>query len=66
MERTSIELGGVALASTVMNASGPHSAEKDEIHELSARHQRRDRLQVMQYRRPRLARQLEKSWRRAF
>lgn len=38
MERTSIELGGVALASTVMNASGPHSAEKDEIHELSARH----------------------------
>jgi dihydroorotate dehydrogenase len=38
MERTSIELGGVALASTVMNASGPHSAEKDEIQELSARH----------------------------
>jgi dihydroorotate dehydrogenase len=38
MERTSIELGGVALASTVMNASGPHSAEQDEIQELSARH----------------------------
>jgi dihydroorotate dehydrogenase len=38
MERTSIELGGVALASTVMNASGPHSAEKDEIYELSGRH----------------------------
>ena len=38
MERTSIELGGVTLASSVMNASGPHSAEKDEIHELSARH----------------------------
>jgi dihydroorotate dehydrogenase len=38
MERTSIELGGVALASTVMNASGPHSAEKDEILELSGRH----------------------------
>jgi len=38
MERTSIELGGVPLASTVMNASGPHSAETDEIHELSARH----------------------------
>jgi dihydroorotate dehydrogenase (fumarate) len=38
MERTSIRLGGVALNSTVMNASGPHSAEKDEILELSARH----------------------------
>src|SRR5438128_12427917 len=38
MERTTIRLGGVALSSTVMNASGPHSAEKDEILELSARH----------------------------
>jgi dihydroorotate dehydrogenase len=38
MERTIIRLGGVALNSTVMNASGPHSAEKDEILELSARH----------------------------
>src|ERR1700691_3615576 len=38
MERTSIRLGGVALNSTVMNASGPHSAEKGEIYELSARH----------------------------
>lgn len=38
MERTSIQLGGVALTSTVMNASGPHSAEKDEIYELSGRH----------------------------
>ncbi|HUN59981.1 MAG TPA: hypothetical protein VMU41_17875 [Candidatus Binataceae bacterium] len=38
MQRTSIELGGVPLASTVMNASGPHSAEKDEILELSGRH----------------------------
>lgn len=38
MERTSIRLGGVALNSTVMNASGPHSAEKGEILELSARH----------------------------
>jgi dihydroorotate dehydrogenase (fumarate) len=38
MERTSIRLGGVELASTVMNASGPHSAEKGEIYELSARH----------------------------
>jgi dihydroorotate dehydrogenase (fumarate) len=38
MERTTIRLGGVALNSTVMNASGPHSAEKDEILELSARH----------------------------
>lgn len=38
MERTTIRLGGVALNSTVMNASGPHSAEKGEILELSARH----------------------------
>lgn len=38
MERTSIRLGGVELNSTVMNASGPHSAEKGEILELGARH----------------------------
>jgi dihydroorotate dehydrogenase (fumarate) len=38
MERTSVRLGGVELASTVMNASGPHSAEKGEIYELSASH----------------------------
>lgn len=38
MERTSIRLGGVELTSTVMNASGPHSAEKGELLELSARH----------------------------
>jgi dihydroorotate dehydrogenase (fumarate) len=38
MERTAIRLGGVELNSTVMNASGPHSAEKGEIFELSARH----------------------------
>jgi dihydroorotate dehydrogenase len=38
MERTSIRLGGIELASPVMNASGPHSAEKGEILELSARH----------------------------
>jgi dihydroorotate dehydrogenase len=38
MERTSIRLGGVELTSTVMNASGPHSAEKGEIYELSAGH----------------------------
>jgi dihydroorotate dehydrogenase len=38
MERTTIRLGGIALNSTVMNASGPHSAEKNEILELSARH----------------------------
>src|SRR5271170_1983180 len=38
MERTSINLGGVPLASTVMNASGPHSAERGEIYELSDRH----------------------------
>ena len=38
MERTSIRLGGVDLTSTVMNASGPHSAESGEILELSERH----------------------------
>ncbi|MBV8454963.1 MAG: hypothetical protein JOZ29_22240, partial [Deltaproteobacteria bacterium] len=38
MERTSIRLGGIELTSPVMNASGPHSAEKGEILELSARH----------------------------
>jgi len=38
MERTSIRLGGIELRSPVMNASGPHSAEKGEIYELSARH----------------------------
>jgi dihydroorotate dehydrogenase (fumarate) len=38
MERTSIRLGGIELTSTIMNASGPHSAEMGEIYELSARH----------------------------
>jgi dihydroorotate dehydrogenase (NAD+) catalytic subunit len=38
MERTVIRLGGVDLSSSVMNASGPHSAEKGEIMELAARH----------------------------
>jgi dihydroorotate dehydrogenase len=38
MERTAIRLGGIELTSPVMNASGPHSAEKGEIYELSARH----------------------------
>jgi dihydroorotate dehydrogenase len=38
MERTSIRLGGIEVTSPVMNASGPHSAEKGEIYELSARH----------------------------
>ena len=38
MERTSIRLGGVDLQSTVMNASGPRSAERGEIFELSAVH----------------------------
>ncbi|MGO9455181.1 MAG: hypothetical protein ACLQDV_29660 [Candidatus Binataceae bacterium] len=38
MERTSIRLGGVALQSTIMNASGPRSAERGEIYELSAVH----------------------------
>ncbi len=39
MQRTAIRLGGVELGSSIMNASGPHSAERGEIHELSARHQ---------------------------
>ena len=39
MERTAIRLGGVELSFSVMNASGPHSAERGEIYELSARHQ---------------------------
>jgi len=39
MERTAIRLGGgVELSSSVMNASGPHSAERGEILELSERH----------------------------
>ena len=38
MERTSIRLGGVDIASTVMNASGPRSAERGEIFELGAVH----------------------------
>jgi dihydroorotate dehydrogenase len=38
MERIAIRLGGIELSSPVMNASGPHSAEKGEILELGARH----------------------------
>jgi dihydroorotate dehydrogenase (fumarate) len=38
MERTAIRLGGVALSSSVMNASGPRSAEKAELIELAAQH----------------------------
>jgi dihydroorotate dehydrogenase len=38
MERTSIRLGGVELGSSVMNASGARSAERDEIVELSSAH----------------------------
>ena len=38
MDRTSIRLGGVELASSVMNASGARSAERGEIYELSAVH----------------------------
>ena len=38
MERTAIRLGGIELSSPVMNASGPHSAERGEILELGARH----------------------------
>jgi dihydroorotate dehydrogenase len=38
MERTSIRLGGVELASSVMNASGARSADRREIYELCAVH----------------------------
>jgi dihydroorotate dehydrogenase (fumarate) len=38
MERTSIRLGDVELASSVMNASGARSAERGEIYELCAVH----------------------------
>src|SRR5690348_7834793 len=38
MERTAIRLGGVDLESSVMNASGPHSAERGEIYELAEQH----------------------------
>jgi dihydroorotate dehydrogenase len=38
MERTSIRLGGVDIASSVMNASGAGSAERGEIFELCAVH----------------------------
>ena len=38
MERTSIRLGGIEVNSSVMNASGPRSAERGEIYELSAVH----------------------------
>jgi dihydroorotate dehydrogenase (fumarate) len=38
MERTAMRLGGVELSSSVMNASGPHSAEKAELLELAAQH----------------------------
>src|SRR5229473_1351571 len=38
MKRTSIRLGGVELGSSIMNASGPRSAERGEIFELGAVH----------------------------
>jgi len=38
MERTSIRMGGIEVNSSVMNASGPRSAERGEIYELSAVH----------------------------
>jgi dihydroorotate dehydrogenase len=38
MERTSIRLGGVEIASSIMNASGARSAERGEIFELCAVH----------------------------
>src|SRR6202011_3274858 len=38
MERATIRLGGIEVNSSVMNASGPRSAERGEIYELSAVH----------------------------
>jgi len=38
MERTSVEIGGIRIGSSIMNASGPRSAERGEIYELCAVH----------------------------
>jgi dihydroorotate dehydrogenase len=38
MKRTAIRLGGVELGSSIMNASGPRSAERGEILELGEAH----------------------------
>lgn len=38
MERTAIRLGGIEIDSPVMNASGPHSAERGEIFVLAEAH----------------------------
>src|ERR1700722_14502987 len=38
MERTGIRLGGIEINSSVMNASGPRSAERGELYELSVVH----------------------------
>jgi dihydroorotate dehydrogenase len=38
MERTAIRLGGIEIDSPVMNASGPHSAERGEIFALAEAH----------------------------
>jgi dihydroorotate dehydrogenase len=38
MSRTAVRLGGLEIASTVMNASGARSAERGEIYELAAVH----------------------------
>jgi len=38
MQRTAIRLGGIDLASSIMNASGARSAERGEIYELTAVH----------------------------
>lgn len=38
MERTTIRLGGIEITSSVMNASGPRSAERGELQELSEAH----------------------------
>ena len=38
MDRTAVNLGGVAIGSSVMNASGPRSAERGELYELCAVH----------------------------
>ena len=38
MERTAIRLGGIEINSPVMNASGPHSAERGEIYVLAEAH----------------------------
>ena len=57
MERTTIRLGGIEVNSSVMNASGPRSAERGEIYELSAVHRGAVVFKSCNHRGPRAARE---------